>query len=439
MLDFLKRIFGGNDPGNVCGFCGKKLFGAEVYRVEDKYCCSECYRRKHPENFCADCGNAGPLYVWNGKKYCANCFEARKRKESCRVCGCVLTGREGKNELIMAPGEKIVCCDDCCREIRSRDITTMDALRYLISIRNSQRPKPLQELTGHGIMRAEEIREERLKKDDSAVLKAGGQKYDAPAGQESGRREAQQPGNVRDLLPGLEKLVIDETPHGKQLRECIMAYKEAWHRNDEDKNPENGAAVSQTLRHLVEVLHKTPVLLPVVLKADSQGARYGTLHYSRDGAAILSSVEAVRLIREDRIGEMRGVFLYMPKEPDKLKRVTFVKQQEQKVGPDSTLWNIRRFDGCDGWSFGSLLNELGPWYAMMVEAAGNSYIALYTDLQAMKLLHKEENWPCTVVVSAAEVLQILRLTPACAGLIINPNAETHCMLRRQLFFPEQTR
>ena len=435
-MGILDRIFG-NRNRELCPVCGKTLARDDRYYIDGVRCCIDCYRKKHPESFCARCGREAVLYVLNGRKYCNSCYEIEKKQRTCQVCGEVFVSEKERNSIVLAPGREVICCAACLQKIREWNITSVERLPYLASIRSSQRPKSAQETTGHGVLTDAEMREERGKKSDGAVLKdGGGQKYSDYGEQESGRREEQQPGNIRDMLPGLEKLVIDETPHGRQLKERILAYKAAWHRHDGDRTPENHAALMETMHLMMQTLENTPLLLPVALKEGGPDARFGTLHCSTDGAAMLSTVEAVRLIREDRIEELQKVVLFIQEEQNKAKRLTFVKQQGERMVPDPSLWDMGRFDGCDGWSFGSPLDDLGPWRGMMVEAVGSSYIALYTDIRSMRQLHSEDAWPCTVVVSAAEAKHIIRTTPECAGMIINPNSETHCMLQRQAFFQE---
>ena len=432
MAGFFSRLFGGaQGNGKVCPLCGKPLQKSDQYYLDGKPCCTGCYRKKHPENFCAECGRDGTLYVWNGRKYCNTCYEAKKRQEACHVCGCVLTSREGRNRTVLIPGKEIICCNACWQEIQKRGITRVDQLVYLSSQRSSERPKSAQESSRHGILLNWEMEEERRKKAGETGSKRDGYERDRSEQGENG------PESMRDLLPALEASVIPEAISGGALRESILEYKEVWHEQDSSPTPENRERVARSLRQLTQTLEKTPLLVPVAFQKELPEDDACTIYYTLESAAILSTLEMVRLIREEPPESLRDITFFMPNaSAGEARRVTFIRREGEGAVADPARWDIKRFDGGDGWRYGGNIAEIGPWRFRLVEALGKVYAAVYTGIPYVRPMFEREAMPHLAVISVENVIAFLKNAPDVEGIIVNPNSESHCMLNRELIIPK---
>ena len=109
-----------------CAFCGRKLSADDTYRFKGKRCCPDCYREKHPEEFCCRCGREGPLYIWDRKKYCSACYRFLTSVRVCAFCGKQLQAHEPVcQKRLSTDGGAMIChfCADCGKLLDERGIT----------------------------------------------------------------------------------------------------------------------------------------------------------------------------------------------------------------------------------------------------------------------------------------------------------------------------
>ena len=216
--------------------------------------------------------------------------------------------------------------------------------------------------------------------------------------------------------------VNQEPVYGTALKKAIRDYKAACDRRQVQDTLETRQLWQTSWMRLVDALNTTPYLIPFRYDDDRPGMEDKALHLTAASAHMINRDAIVA-----HCGKLTG-FQMMP--------LVCGCGEGGRPNPITEWWDISRFSHSAGYSFAMNNGGHGMMRCFTRGGGGSEYFGVYTDIDYV--LKGFPNTPCPhiAVFSVGDVLNMIRQQPGLAGLLINPDTETHCFLsRKQLGIP----